>query len=182
MIIGITGAAYSGKDTIGGIICTVLPSKRYAFADNVKNAVHAAMPFINFHHYDKEDIIPDIGKSRRELYQTLGTEWGRNLVHPDVWVMGLEKESKENSTAGLCTVVTDIRFDNEAKAIHDLQGVIVEVTSTRESKLKGIAGHISETPISPKYVDFSIANNGTIDELQLEVYKLIDHIIGVGYV
>jgi hypothetical protein len=40
----------------------------------------------------KETPLPVIGKSPREIMQTLGTEWGRRLVNPDLWVCLAERE------------------------------------------------------------------------------------------
>ena len=93
MLIGITGPAFSGKDTIANHLCL---THGYftceAFADPLRDGLSALFGLFP-HHFDakhKETVIEWIGKSPRELLQTLGTQWGA------IWSIG-------KSGAGTCT-------------------------------------------------------------------------------
>jgi hypothetical protein len=58
----------------------------------------------------------------RMLMQMLGTEFGRDMVHPNLWVNALMNEYKRQKW-----LVTDVRFFNEAKAIKDRGGILIRV-------------------------------------------------------
>lgn len=52
----------------------------------------------------KELVIPEIGVSYRHLCQTLGTEWGRACISPDIWIK-VWKESVDNAANDGCDVI-----------------------------------------------------------------------------
>ncbi len=58
----------------------------------------------------------------RMLMQMLGTEFGRNMVHPNLWVNSLMNEYKRQKW-----LITDVRFPNEAKAIKDRGGILIRL-------------------------------------------------------
>ena len=75
------------------------------------------------------------------------------------------------------TVFFDVRFDNEAEAIKERGGYIIEVRNSRVPKLEG--SHASEQGINPKYVDGIFHNEGTLQDLykgadQMLVYLGLD--------
>lgn len=71
----------------------------------------------------KEVPIPQIGgATARHLMRTLGTEWGRNQIHPDLW----EQIGMGRSIADY-TIFDDVRFENEIRAIASYSGMIFEV-------------------------------------------------------
>ncbi len=71
----------------------------------------------------KETPSALLGCTPREAMQSLGTQWGREMIHGDLWmrawINGLPTE-------GLI-VVDDCRFPNEAEAVRRLDGTIVRV-------------------------------------------------------
>ncbi len=74
-------------------------------------------------HDRKEEVLPALGVSTRHLLRTLGTEWGRSCVHPELWLM-----SFRSRLAGLqLVVVDDVRFPNEAQLIQQLGGEVWKV-------------------------------------------------------
>ncbi len=71
-------------------------------------------------HERKEEVLPDLGVSPRHLMRTLGTEWGRGCVHPNLWL-----QSFQSRLAGLqLVVVDDVRFPNETELICRLGGEV----------------------------------------------------------
>ena len=105
------------------------------------------------------------GKTTRHAMQTLGTEWGRNSIAPNIWLSLWKKRVK-----GLLLVtVDDCRFRNEAKTIRDLGGVIWEVAR----KDRVYEGHSSETEMAKIKPDDIIDNNGSLYDLKLRVNTML---------
>jgi hypothetical protein len=113
----------------------------------------------------KEGVIPEIGASPRYMLQTLGTEWGREMINQNIWVILAMERAKALAGSGYA-VITDVRFDNEAEAIEASGGFIVEVVRANNTAATPHTTHQSESGIDRKYVSLVIVNNGTIDELR----------------
>lgn len=172
-LIGLTGKAGSGKDTIGEYLDEMYCYRRISFAQPIRNAIAEifGLPFECFQHPLKEEALENIGRSPRQLMQWLGTEWGRNLVHPDLWLI-LAKESIEAAWAdGLGVVITDVRFENEARMIREMGGTVWHVQ--RDS-----AGtphqHASEAGVMFLPCDTRIDNNGSLNDLYVSIAKLME--------
>lgn len=67
------------------------------------------------------------GKTPREAMQTLGTEWGRDTLWPDLWVNAWRERVQRLLDMGISVVCEDCRFPNEAETIRALGGVVVGV-------------------------------------------------------
>jgi hypothetical protein len=104
-----------------------------------------------------------LGKSPREMAQTLGTEWRRQMVHPDIWLMLAERRytfcCEREDISGLA--ITDIRFDNEAKWVKSQGGIIWDV----RRDVPGVKTHVSEQGVADCYIDYVIDNNGSLEAL-----------------
>src|SRR5688572_814885 len=71
----------------------------------------------------------------RSLLQLIGTEAGRKLVHPNIWVNALMADYKQITPSNLVLtnlvpqyldwIVTDVRFPNELTAIEDRGGIVI---------------------------------------------------------
>lgn len=161
-LIGVTGRAGVGKDTLADYLCIFEGFERYSLASPLKAAIEAAfsLPPSIWDRDRKEEVIPWIGKSPRQLAQTLGTEWGRNLVAPDIWLrcLGRVIDTLPPEAPGL--VVPDVRFENEARYILDRGGVIVRVVRD----VPAVADHPSEAGIPDELVNLEIANDSSIAE------------------
>ena len=82
-LIGLTGRAGCGKDTIASFLCEAHGFVQIALADPLRDGLKAMLGVTDeqLHRRDlKEAPIDWIGRSPRELLQTLGTEWGRALA------------------------------------------------------------------------------------------------------
>lgn len=134
----------------------------------------------------------------RKLLQLLGTEAGRQIIHPNLWCNALMKDYKPNGTPynslgdlyddlKHCPsetkfpnwIITDCRFPNEFKAIEDRGGVMIRVERTNFQDGSDYAwgnessNHESETALDSYKFHFTILNNGTLQDL----YKSVDSII-----
>ena len=133
----------------------------------------------------------------RLMLQLLGTECGRQIIHPNIWVNALFADYKcpcNNCRPVECDslanwIITDVRFPNEAQAIKDKGGIVIRVNRFSEEQkialLKVRAGrlnnslelalkdaHPSETALDNYKFDEVIENNGSIEELIEKVKKL----------
>jgi hypothetical protein len=118
----------------------------------------------------KEAVIPWLGKSPRQLLQSLGTEWGRDGVHPEIWIRITLERIRPELAAGLSCVITDVRFDNEAQAIIDAGGEVWRVARPGWRCLDAAAAsHSSEAGVGDHLVARTIDNSGTLDDLRLQL-------------
>lgn len=178
-LIGITGKARSGKDTICDILTTNISAVRYGMADPIKGALSSLLS--GKVPEDKEEVIDWLGHSPRAILQELGGGL-RNSLSEDIWIRFLERfcdELKEledvflvdaDSASPLYVVIPDIRYNNEAQYIKDNNGIILRVIREDAKKVRE---HESEAGISIKYVDHIIDNNGTPEELKEKVNQLL---------
>jgi len=170
MLIGVIGKAGAGKDTFAKYFID-RGWKRYGFADPLKRMLECAFdidPAVWDDHETKERKIPWLGRSPRYLAQTIGTEWGRNLVHPDVWLLLAEqvmiKEPK--------LIIPDVRFDNEAQWILRNGGTLIMVQKDEQWAVDN-GGHASENGITRYYAGHVVYNNGTIEELHGQASRIL---------
>ncbi len=168
-LIALTGKAGSGKDTAARFIIEAAGGVTMAFADPIKAMLAPVFepicgkPNWNNRHW-KEAPLPGIGVSPRRLAQTLGTEWGRELIDSEIWVT-LTMRRVRQSDAPL-VVLTDCRFDNEARAVLEAGGEVIEVV---RPGVEAVEDHASEAGIAAGLVTRLLVNDGTLDDLRREV-------------
>ncbi len=176
-VIAISGAAGAGKDTAGQLL-----QKRYGygmalFAGPLKNGLCAMFGWNLAQLEDrewKERVIPDIGKSPRQMMQTLGTEWGRQLVNPDLWMLLAERQIASAEACGLPGIVfTDCRFPNEAELVHKHGGVVLKI---ERPGVGAVAAHSSEAGLPHNLIDGTVYNKGCFGDLDTALQELLTFI------
>lgn len=173
MLIGLCGAAGAGKNTVADI----LGWRQTSFAAPLYRML-AAMTGMTVRQLQdrdaKERTIAWLGKSPRELLQSLGTEWGRQTVADDVWIRATLREVRGWLQADEHVVITDVRFTNEAEAIRAAGGRVFRVVRPGVACLAPeAAAHASERGIPDHLVDAEIVNQGGLDELRHQVMVAI---------
>jgi hypothetical protein len=175
MLIGLCGAAGAGKNTVAELLTDSngAPFAQIAFADPLYECVSTitGLPVARLKDREvKETVIPWLGKSPRQMLQTLGTEWGRGAVHPEIWIrIAMERAAQHLSFNGV--VITDVRFDNEAQAIVDAGGEVWRVTRPGWRCLaEEAAAHQSEAGVSEYLIARTIDNSGTLDDLRKHLF------------
>lgn len=131
----------------------------------------------------------------RQMLQEVGTDAMRNIIHPNVWVNSLFSDyipettwdsSKWNKKISNW-IITDMRFPNELLAIKERGGINIRVNrfdKTQDSLVKSRSGkylnpegptnnHYSETALDDARFDYTINNNGTIEELIEQVKEIL---------
>jgi len=133
----------------------------------------------------------------RTLLQILGTECGRDIIHPNIWVNSLMNEyqiiggkliSPEEGEEWTSKyheypnwIITDCRFPNELEAVKNKGGITIKVVrphgytnpDTGEYKEVPISYHSSEIALDDSKFDYTIYNDGTIDELIEKVRSIL---------
>lgn len=109
----------------------------------------------------------------RDLLRTLATEWGRDHVHPDVWLKCWRAKYDDLKFYGVNhIVVDDLRFPNEAQLITELGGKLWELRRTDVEAIHQ-STHRSDGGLTGYNFDKTIHNNGSIEAL----YAQLDHLI-----
>ena len=170
-LIGLTGYAGTGKDTARALL-EEHGFHGFAFADPIKNMALALLESggLDTRYLErrelKEEAIPFLGLSYREIMQTLGTEWGR-ARSPDLWLRLASAHVATHMHCGLSYfVVSDVRFLNEAAWVRKQGGTIWRI----ERDLAGpVREHVSESEQDQIKPDVTIHNNGPLADLRTSI-------------
>jgi hypothetical protein len=177
-LIGITGKAGVGKDTLADYLVRQHGFHKYAFADPIKRACEAAFGFTPDQWGNREwKESPNValaGGSPRAAQIAFG-DGIRDYVGVDVWINLMEREwrhgsvcrtSPQDDCPTVCCkqfhmVVSDVRRENEAAAILELGGSIIRITRPSPSPIKGVlANHSTERGLPGRLVQLEVANDG----------------------
>jgi hypothetical protein len=170
-LIGLTGPAGCGKDTIARELKEHHHYHMFAFADPLKEGISTMLdiPINDFYDRElKERLNEYWKKSPRELAQTCGTEWARVYVADDVWIRRLAK----NELFAACErrVIVDARFGNEASWIRNQGGIIWHIN---RSAIQNVRPHISESGIRFRSGDIYFDNNDSLARCKESVRRAL---------
>jgi len=209
MIIGFVGFIGSGKDTAADYLVNTHGFRRDSFANTLKDAVAAVFG------WDRV-LLEGRTKEAREwreqvdtwwaerlnmpkltprwVLQYWGTEVCRDAFHDDIWIASLENKMRKTTDN---IVISDVRFPNEIKAIHNAGGIVVRVKrgddpewydaavstnagpdgnatwSLSKHKLEKLKIHASETAWVGGDIDHTVWNNSSIDDLFDQIKNLV---------
>ena len=150
-IVALAGPKGVGKGFVANQLVQKFGATILSYADPIRDALKAlGVSFTCDKHADQ----PPFGRSARYMAQTLGTEWGRGLISPSIWLDIMDQ--RINSTDGL-VIIDDARFDNEARQIKRLGGLVIELHG--ESVYADEDSHSSEDGINPSLVDHYLYNS-----------------------
>lgn len=182
MIIGISGYKGSGKNTLGAYIAGELALNFHnvefeSFAKGFKESVKTIFNWTDDHtNGPLKEVVDDYwGITPRQAMQTLGTEWGRELISEDIWINSLWKRI-EYKVKSHDIIITDVRFDNEIDFIKKNDGIIINVMRTEGSFESGDT-HVSETGITETEFDYNVLNNGSLHVLQEASQNIVQSIL-----
>ena len=170
-IIGFAGPKRVGKDTAGAVLVDAGYTK-VAFADPLKSMMTSLLAIRGASHSDivrmlegdLKEVPTDYlsGQSPRYAMQTLGTEWGREIMAPDFWIDAFNNRMEVLKDTPV--VITDIGFNNESVAIRRLGGLIVHIERDVATRADP---HRSEMGICRMPEDMVLKNNyNTIGQFQ----------------
>lgn len=178
MIIGLSGYAQTGKDTIAKHLVENYGFKRIAFADPIREALYKLDPIISdivdLPHVGIANAVDNIGwellkqssPQVRRLLQRMGTEVGRNMFGTDFWVYQAFKDVSSQSQV----VFTDVRFPNE---FHHIKSHFGKVFRVEKPGISAVNAHVSEMALDNYNFDGVILNNGSIEELNVQIDSIM---------
>jgi hypothetical protein len=209
MIIGFVGLIGSGKDTAADYLVNFHEFRRDSFANTLKDAV------ANVFGWDRtllEGRTAEARKWREEvdhwwagrlnmphltprwILQYWGTEVIRDGFHDDMWIASLENKMRKTTDN---IVISDVRFPNEIKAIHNSGGIVIRIKRGKDPKWFKDAEHYNRGPDgnidwslskgrldkagvhASEYswvggdIDHTVSNDTTIDDLFTQIKNLV---------
>jgi hypothetical protein len=174
-IIGLySSVAGSGKSTVARMLHS-RGYERVSFADPLKNMAYSLFVDLGMNTQEafgaitenKGELIPRIGVTGRHVLRTLGTEWGRDCIHPELWLRCWETQIKGYPKA----VADDVRFPNEAKLIKSKGGQLWRIIRPGHTNDDG--EHASEGGLDDWEFDQVIVNDSGLAELATTVFDAI---------
>lgn len=169
-IIGLAGRAGAGKS----LVASMLPGgfRVIGFADPIYRGLSAMLDLQEDDlrgRETKETAIDWLGVSPRELAQTVGTDWGRDLIADDLWVTLARRRVKRLHDSGVRRIAfADVRFANEVEFIRDEMGGEVWLVDRPGAETTPHA-HRSEDGLPADAIDRTIVNDCNLDELRRRV-------------
>lgn len=166
MIIGLTGKAGAGKDTLAQALTYQGDFIVLKFADKLKDMLCVLLDCTRDELEDrqfKEAPHPMLnGNTPRYAMQTLGTEWGREMISPELWVDSLRSKiefmQKRNPDRRINIVITDVLFPQEAQMIRELGGKVFEIHRDKNLLDESASSHSSENGIPDELIN-AVFNN-----------------------
>lgn len=170
VLIGIAGPLGSGKSSVAKLLAkellnpTIIP-----FADPIKTMLKSiGIPFENLYGTQEQKMEPlEIlgGKHARYAGQTLGTEWGRDLIWRDLWVQAWLRKAE---AAPFTEIISDdVRFQNEVDLICDNGGIVFELVGR---------GQKSDTHESEKILLTNTVRVSNRESIESTVTKIKYHV------
>lgn len=193
MLIGLTGVARAGKDSVADILVEEYEFTKISPADLVRAVALGADPWIPietdreedgsriFHewyplsglvaHYGWEEAkeFPEV----RTFLQRLGTEGGRKVLGEDVWIDALMATLEP----GKSYVNSSARFVNEAAPILASGGEVWRIVRDGYDPLD----HVSDAGLPESLITRTLYNNWSLDDLRKAVRSLMKNCIRVSH-
>lgn len=172
-IIAFCGQATAGKTSAAIVVCSYTDAAvRYSFADPIRDMLKAGFGLTDIDLLDHKDVpfARLFGKTPRELMQSLGTEWGRDRVHREIWTELAMQRVGQVTNQGFTAVFDDCRFDNEAQAIRNNGGIVVRID---RPDLPPPMEHASERGVAPHLINYTIMAADLL-ELRTKVTSLLN--------
>jgi hypothetical protein len=171
MIIGLTGYAQSGKDTVAKILVENYGYTRVAFADKIRDFLYEMNPMVDNVAGEpiflKERVDRDgweVAKTNphvRRALQNAGVS-ARKVFGEEFWIDRSLVSILRNEN----TVITDVRFINEADVVKHQAG---QVWRIKRLGVEAVNAHVSESQMDGYPVDQIFTNNSSIEDLELMV-------------
>jgi len=171
-LLALCGKAGSGKSTAASILVEEYGYTLVKFAAPLKDMLRAiGMTEEQIEGGLKEIPSPLLlGHTPRHAMQTLGTEWGRNIIGEDFWCSVWRNRARRVLDAGGKVLVDDCRFNNELNSVRQLSGTAIVI---ERPGLASIGNHSSETSLDTAALS-KVANDGTPMALVAKILGKVD--------
>lgn len=175
-IIGLYSPAQgSGKSTIAQILKNKHGYECVSFAGPLKQMCLAFFEGMGYSKeqachliYNKDYVLPGLNITVRKIMQTIGTDWGREIIDNDVWVKIWQMRISQFALVS----VDDVRFENEARAVKDMGGQLWKVI---RPGVQNTDTHKSEGRLDQwDEFDRIVVNDGSMEQLEEQVLGIVN--------
>lgn len=162
-IIGLHGPYSCGKDTLGAALARNVPDAiilkfadpLYAMAKVIDPEFRPSMP----HSAKMENVLGQerLG-TRRNFLEKLGTDFAREMIHPDFWVDIFGQRALEHLLTKPYgkVICTDVRAPNEAKWILDNGGVVIQIVPDWIRPASEVPSHKITKPLPDELISYDL--------------------------
>lgn len=188
MIIGLSGYAQAGKDTVAEYLVREKGFVRTAFADPIRSFLYETNPEVKTvyaHHPMELKILVDtvgwdLAKQEYEVRRLLQSSGmgARKIFGANFWVEQAFKAMDTHSAqvweedgTEVNWVITDVRFQNEANFLRSRGGQLWRV---ERAGIKAVNNHISEHDLDGWEFDAYVHNNTSIIDLEFAVQTTLN--------
>lgn len=185
VLIGLTGKAGSGKDSVAKVLIEEYGFVRLAFADKVRQLALKIDPIVNTrwgYASRLSSLVGDYGwdeakkePEMRKFLQDLGA--GCREIFGELCWIDLALDSFPHEAPYV--VITDVRYLNEANIIRAAGGWVFRVTRPTTGPEEDWARHASETEQDRIVADVVIENDSDLFALRLKVNEAM-RLVGVS--
>lgn len=198
MIIGISGKAQAGKDTVCKMITYTI--WYYTFSqrlkpfgiDHYKECItyyNTLLSNIGYQHTSFAKALKsclsvilnkDLDKFENINFKNSRIDWLNNMTVRELlqkFGTAIRNEVCDDFWVKVCLknctedcLISDVRFESEAEGIRDINGIIIRIN--RDGA--GAGNHISEIALDNYSFDYIIDNNGTEEDLLFKVKKFCE--------
>lgn len=161
MLIGITGRKRSGKSALASALAERHGFVHVSFAEPIRRFIAdiLGIDLADLETLKERPIDWLDGRTPRQLMQSIGTEWGRRMIHNELWIRSLARKLDRAETN---YVISDLRFPNEAAIIRERGGQVIRLLRPGADSSDD---HASEAPLPDALVDIQIVNDGSLQHL-----------------
>lgn len=164
------GKSFSGwkqisfADKIKDITCIIIGCTREQLEDREFKEKELGEEW-SYNEWYNESTYSVIKLTPRKIMQIIGTDFGRQMIHSNIWINSTFNNYKNSDN----WIITDVRFPNEAKAIKDKKGFLIRINRDSFKNFK----HLSEIALDNYQFDYIIDNNSTIEDLTVKVKEIL---------
>lgn len=153
LVIGISGFVGSGKTSVAEWFIGNHGFKRFSFADPIREMMMVLGVDEATLRDPKKKEEPHnalMGRTPREAMETLGTAWGREIIHPQLWIGQFALRTRK----ARMVIVDDVRFPNEVQAIREIGGKVFKlIVPGKEPRVK------TDFAVQRVVPDYALDNN-----------------------
>jgi len=83
------------------------------------------------------------GRSPRYAMETLGTDWGRKMISPEIWANAVETRVRQMwREFPVPVVIDDLRFPSDWKMVERLDGIMVRIVRPGVGRARSVADRV----------------------------------------
>lgn len=179
VLIGICGLKGSGKSEVASRLVASMSAHRVRFAGPLKDMLRALGLTEREIEGDLKEEPSDLlcGRTPRHAMVTLGTEWGRLMIGPELWADAWRGRIDVALAHGTNVVTEDLRFPNEHEALTRAGGIVLRVT---RPGVEADLSHESERYALSMSADIEFFNSGRLEDIDTWVENVFPDLLRIA--